>query len=496
MTMLARVRAVLAVCLGLLYSGSAICVHAQAIAAIPRDPSELSLPPIGGSSSSWDNSVDSGAAASASGTAITAVSPTPKREAGIDWLHLAEGSLAFLTVEHAFRYATESGTRDAIHTAFWPGYLNSVGNLHGWSDGDPFFVNYIGHPMQGAVAGFIWQHNDRAYRTVEFGKNSRYWKGKLRGAAFSYFYSLQFEIGPLSEASLGHIQGLYPQQGFVDQVITPSVGLGWTVAEDSLDRYVIRFVESRTNNPYVRLLVRGGLNPSRSFANVMNRELPWHRDDRPGVFKPYPEAAAVTSFMEQSTERRVAHPPPGVAPFEFTVTPNYRAYVGSGAKGSCIGGGGTAAFRVASEWQIVVDVNGCKMLDLPTNLSGDSLSYMVGPRWTPSTSGRWNTHAQFLVGGTKLTQERLFPEERAVVMATDPPADQKNFLHALYTKDWDTNGFAIAAGTGVDYRINNALAFRVASLEYSHSWTQDLNGVNYQNGLQLTTGLVLRMGTW
>ena len=81
-------------------------------------------------------------------------------------------------------------------------------------------------------------------------------------------------------------------------------------------------------------------------------------------------------------------------------------------------------------------------------------------------------------------------------MATDPPADQRNSLHALYTKDWDTNGFAIAAGTGVDYRINNALAFRVASLEYSHSWTQDLNGVNYQNGLQLTTGLVLRMGTW
>jgi hypothetical protein len=249
-------------------------------------------------------------------------------------------------------------------------------------------------------------------------------------------------------------------------------------------------------NPYVRLLVRGGLNPSRSFANVMNRELPWHRDDRPGVFKPYPEAAAVKSFMEQATKSGVAHPPPGVAPFEFTVTPNYRAYVGSGAKGSCVGGGGTAAIRVAPEWQIVVDVNGCKLLDLPTNLSGDSLSYMVGPRWTPSSSGRWNTHAQFLVGGTKLTQEILYPEEKAIVIAAAPPADQGYPLHHLYTKDWDTSGFAIAAGTGVDYKINNALALRVASLEYSHSWTQELNGVNYQNGLQVTTGLVLRMGTW
>ena len=29
-------------------------------------------------------------------------------------------------------------------------------------------------------------------------------------------------------------------------------------------------VEAHTSNPYVRLLVRGGLNPSRSFANVLN----------------------------------------------------------------------------------------------------------------------------------------------------------------------------------------------------------------------------------
>jgi len=216
--MLIRGRAVLAICLALLCSG-AVYVHAQAIAGIPRDPSEVSLPPIGRSSSSLNNSVDSGAAASSSATGIMAVSPTPKRETGIDWRHLAEGSLAFLTLEHAFRYATEYGTRDAFHTAFWPGYFDSVQNLHGWADGDPFLVNYIGHPMQGAVAGFMWQHNDRAYRDVVFGENSRYWKEKLRGAAFSYLYSVQFEIGPISEASIGHIQAQFPQQGFVDQVI-------------------------------------------------------------------------------------------------------------------------------------------------------------------------------------------------------------------------------------------------------------------------------------
>ncbi len=437
-----------------------------------------------------------GASASSSSSGGIAVAPAPQKDHGINWAGVFEGSLAFLTVEHVFRITTEQGTRDAFHTPFFPGYFDSVESLHGWADGDPFLVNYVGHPMQGAVSGFIWQHNDRAYRSVEFGENSRYWKSKLRSAAFAYVYSLQFEIGPLSEASLGHIQALYPQQGFVDQVVTPAVGMGWTIAEDSIDRYVVRAVEAHTANPYIRLLARGALNPSRSMANVMTGELPWHRDDRPGVFKPYPEAAAVKSFMEQATAKVPVNPPPGVAPFEFTIGPSFRQYFGTGAKGSCAGGGSSAAIRVASEWQIVVELGGCKLLDLPTNLSGDSLSYMVGPRWTPATSGRWTPHAQFLMGGTKVFQERLYPEEKAAVEAEIAPKKLGNAQHSLYTQDWDTSGFAIAMGGGVDYKINNALAFRVASLDYSRSWTNDLNGVNYQNGLQFTTGLVLRMGTW
>src|ERR1019366_1759069 len=134
MTMLNRGRVVAAICLGLLCSSSAVYVRAQAIAAIPPDPSEVSPPSVRRSSSSLHVPLDPAGSAAASGTGIMAVSPKPKRETGIDWLHLAEGSLAFLTVEHAFRYATESGTRDAFDTPFWPGYLNSVGNLHGWSD--------------------------------------------------------------------------------------------------------------------------------------------------------------------------------------------------------------------------------------------------------------------------------------------------------------------------------------------------------------------------
>src|SRR5215470_8618768 len=35
-------------------------------------------------------------------------------EQGVDWRHLFEQSLAFLSVEHAFRCATEEGTRQAF----------------------------------------------------------------------------------------------------------------------------------------------------------------------------------------------------------------------------------------------------------------------------------------------------------------------------------------------------------------------------------------------
>ena len=274
--------------------------RAQSLAEIPGGGEPASYPSR--SASHAGNSLSgTGAANSASG-GIAVATPSQK-DKGINWRGVFAGSLAFLAVEHTFRIATEQGTRDGLQQPFFPGYFDSAENLHGWADGDPFLVNYVGHPMQGAVSGFIWQHNDRAYRTVEFGKNTRYWKSKLRSAAFAYIYSVQFEIGPISEASLGNIQGLYPQQGFVDHVVTPTVGMGWTIAEDSIDRYVIRTIEAHTANPYFRLFARGALNPSRSMANVMTGELPWHRDDRPGVFKPYPEAAAVKSFMEQATRQ-------------------------------------------------------------------------------------------------------------------------------------------------------------------------------------------------
>ncbi len=496
MTMLTRGRVLVVVCLILFCASSAVCVRAQTIAGLPRASSDVTVP-IGGSSSSLHSTASSAGAATTAASGFIAVPPAPKRETGVDWLHLTADSLAFLAVSHTFRYASEGTTRRQFDKPFFPGYFASVTNLHGWADGDPFMVNYVGHPMEGAVAGFIWQHNDRAYRTVEFGRNRRYWKERLRGMAFAYVYSVQFEIGPLSEASIGHIQSFYPQVGFVDHVITPTVGTGWAIAEDAVDRKLIQPLEARVPNPFVRLFARGVLNPSRSFANVMTGNLPWHREDRPGVFKPFPESALWAAENLKRTEGKPANPPLGVAPFDFTFHGTFRDYVGNASAGGCMGGGGTAGFRTAAEWQIVLDVGGCKMLDFRDNWSGDALTYMVGPRWTPQTSGRWSPHVQALVGGTKLTQEYLNPVLRAQVADWKPVNDEgRAAKHAYYNTDWDTAGFAISAGAGVDYKFNNALAVRVGNLEYAHSWTNELNGISYRNAVTFSGGLVLRMGTW
>ena len=152
----------------------------------------------------------------------------------VDWTGSCAGIRPLSRDRATFRLLTEPGTREGLKGSFIHNYARAVGGLHGWADGDEFYVNYVGHPMQGSVAGFLWVGNDVRYRHAEFGKNPDYWKGRLRAAAFAWVYSTQFEIGAFSEASIGAIQATPPQQGFVDHVITPTVGMGWMVAEDAL----------------------------------------------------------------------------------------------------------------------------------------------------------------------------------------------------------------------------------------------------------------------
>lgn len=417
-------------------------------------------------------------------------------EPGINWKGLFLQSSLFLGVEHGFRLGLQSDTRVGLRGPFFGNYFRSLGSLHGWADGNNFEVNYVGHPIQGAIAGYIWVQNDRPiYRYAEFGKDRTYWASRLRAAAFAWAYSEEFEIGPISEASIGSVQKSAPQFGFVDHVITPTIGLGWMIAEDALDKYFVKPLEGRTRNIWLRLLLRSTLNPGRSFANTLRGQLPWHRDTRLGI---HAYSANDMMALIGPYARGPARDIPdvaGPAPFEFNVAFRPERLYGEGASTLCFGGGAEAAFRLAPSWQLVGTVGGCKMVGLEDDLSGDSLTYMIGPRWGIRSNSPWGAHLELLVGGTKLTQERTITDDKPLLAQTAVRNGAESALNeaALHA---ETSGFAIAVGGGVDYKLNRALAIRVADLTYHRAWIDPLFGRAYSNGLTLNSGLVVRFGTW
>jgi hypothetical protein len=223
-------------------------------------------------------------------TAALAVTPSEVLEAsGFEWRPALEQSFAFLMFEHGARFLREPSTRKQLPGKFWKDYTDSVLGLDGWRDGDPFYVNYVGHPMQGAVTGYIQIQNDPKGKSLEF-NDPGYWQSRTKAMLWNAAYSVQFEIGPISEASLGNVgKAIDPRTGrtgaaAVDLVVTPTAGTAWLIGEDMLDRYVVRKLESTTGNRFLKSLYRGLLNPDRAMANMLAGKVPWHRDTRGAIW--------------------------------------------------------------------------------------------------------------------------------------------------------------------------------------------------------------------
>lgn len=194
-----------------------------------------------------------------------------------DWSTAIKQSLVFLGVQHGYAM-TQPKTRDDLRGSFFKDYVRSVKSLHGWEDGGRFFTNYIAHPMQGSLFGFIQIQNDPKGRNLSFDNSNAYWRSRLKALAWSAVWSTQFEIGPVSQASIGNV-GLHGKQTYVDLVVTPLGGFGWIVLEDFVDQNVIHVIERRSSgNFYIKVASRTFLNPSRSTANLLRFKKPWHRD--------------------------------------------------------------------------------------------------------------------------------------------------------------------------------------------------------------------------
>ena len=211
-------------------------------------------------------------------------SPAPPARAeirppGTDWNGVAMQSFFFLGIQHSLRMV-QVKTRRHLDGEFFHDYVDSVTGLGGWGDGDSILTNYVGHPMMGAAAGWIYIQNDPHGARKEFDvHNSAYWMSRLRAMGWAAMYSTQFELGPVSEASIGNVGQKRGTAGFVDLVMTPVGGFGWIVAEDALDKkFVQRWEEGRSDG--MKRFLRIFFNPNRSFANAMRLKKPWHRDTR------------------------------------------------------------------------------------------------------------------------------------------------------------------------------------------------------------------------
>ena len=253
--------------------------------------------------------------------AITRVPQGPTRvqdRSRIHWGSLLGEELLYISAKNAVRLYQNKTRRDLGGPFFndW-GYILQHINIDRWSDGGKWFTNNVGHPLDGSISAFIYRRNDDNTRNLRFDLHNReYRKGILKAFLIAALVSTESEIGPLSEATLGHVglkagwwlrlpdgrlEGPVPQDviklneltkspwwvrgnngtGLTDFIITPFGGIAAMVGEDAVDKYVIERLERHIHNRYLVATLRCFMNPTRSAANFFSFETPWNRDSRP-----------------------------------------------------------------------------------------------------------------------------------------------------------------------------------------------------------------------
>ena len=269
------------------------------------------------------------------------------------------------------------------------------------------------------------------------------------------------------------------------------------IAGDALDRFVTVPIENRTRNircPYLRA---HGVKPrSGAFANLMSLQYPWHRENRATVSQYAGEMLA--SSAQPARETSMLNNDTlifAVVPKAELVAAIPNVYQLGALK--CFGSGGVFGVRLSDFWQWTAEVSGCTLGEsLPRDWSGDSLTFSFGPQWILHTTGRWSPHAHFRIGGHKITEEYVNPQQQKMVLSSIPAGKDPNDYRYLFTKHWETTGPSISVGGGLDLQLSRALALRIANLDYTRSWVSSVNGNDFGHGLRVGTGLIWRLGTW
>jgi hypothetical protein len=173
--------------------------------------------------------------------------------------------------------------------------------------------------------------------------------------------------------------------GWVDFIITPTVGTLWLLGEDTLDRYVTDPLVEQHPKAFGYKALRAGLNPTRSLANMMGGRYPWYRAyDRPIQY----EVAAAEKVDTSSSEERVEH---------FDLNPYYTSLTVAANSTDCVscrkttatGAGAVIGIRVNRYVDLVADLGGLPdVSSVPSpNIGGSLMLGNFGVR--SGFSGRW-----------------------------------------------------------------------------------------------------------
>jgi hypothetical protein len=199
---------------------------------------------------------------------------------------------------HIWRVAFDPGMRYNIaHKPFFHDWFASYGgyDMHRWGDGDNFIVNDVGHPLEGAVFADSFINNSPRSQ-IAFGKTSRYWTSRLKAMSWATVWSVQLEMGPISETSFGNQGGFnyvpdcgvslsclnnpkYPKPvtdntGWTDFVVTPIFGTVVVIGEDIAERYLV--VPLAIRHPILGgRVLRSAIEPTRSFSAIFAGKFPW-----------------------------------------------------------------------------------------------------------------------------------------------------------------------------------------------------------------------------
>jgi hypothetical protein len=229
------------------------------------------------------------------------------------WGRALKESFTFLAIEQAWVVHTDFpwvvSERGVPFNHYWRDYKQSLERWWevGWSAGENPMYNYVGHPIQGAITEYIFFQNDPKSRHLEFSKSKEYWLSRVKATIYNGVYSTQWSIGPISEMTVEKygsndrppwtasnaypcnpkVQLCYWGVGKVNLVMTPVGGLGWVLAEDWMDKNIVRRVERRASNRLLVDTVRCTFNPIRAAGNILHGNRPWFR------FRDVPDPNAV-----------------------------------------------------------------------------------------------------------------------------------------------------------------------------------------------------------